>query len=620
MSVPQELLTSIPEHETILYVSKKLERKRKKRIRQIVYIIGYIAIVILFLSLLGPTTLSDILDGSFNFWNIPLFVLTFIFPIFIFPLFFPLFERMFKREEYFLITDSHLYIYHYEYDDKRLNIVKIKLESIVGVKLERVFLNQKGDFGNLTIIEKLPEEDIEKTQYVETKRENPLFKLEDISDFTIFRKIFESILYEFGAFGERSAERESSQGLGNLLEFSVSKTKLHENRKRRRKLIGYLFLSVIICWPIAIFSLYFLSIGEFNILTLFGSLLGIFIGIVAPIGIFDEQNKMKGRSSPEGSKLVIQEGSIIHIKNNTSHQLYFSEHTLITYIKILKPQNIVVKWRYNIEGILIQSSLKSRDKIIFGPINNFPEAYDLLYHRCLKWKADNGLLYKKSELYSNRVEKTEIEAFKIQKRIDYSDAQPAKIKEFTMIPKEPSEDIKENFGKYLNPDEKMLFTYEPKIRITNNIVFILIGIAIFLAISTWVVYEIQRTSDDTSFMDSAMVVGLFLMVLALFVLMEYCCISSKRNLSNSIFLFSTKKVLVKYPESYIFAPYQNIYNIAKSKSIYKRGNYDIIINLDNPIETGSSSTIYSIKIRNVPVENPLLEQLRYLKEKYSKET
>jgi O-antigen/teichoic acid export membrane protein len=115
MSVPQELLSSIPEHETILYISKKLGRKRKKRIRQIVYIIGYIAIVTFFLSLLGPTTLSDILNGELKFWDIILFILTFIFPIFIFPLFFPLFERMFKREEYFLITDNHLLLEQLRY-------------------------------------------------------------------------------------------------------------------------------------------------------------------------------------------------------------------------------------------------------------------------------------------------------------------------------------------------------------------------------------------------------------------------------------------------------------------------------------------------------------------------
>jgi hypothetical protein len=73
-------------------------------------------------------------------------------------------------------------------------------------------------------------------------------------------------------------------------------------------------------------------------------------------------------------------------------------------------------------------------------------------------------------------------------------------------------------------------------------------------------------------------------------------------------------------ETILYVPYRNIYNIAKSKSIYKRRNYDIIINLDNPIETGLSSTIYSIKIRNVPSENILLEKLRYVKETFSKET
>ncbi|TFF88111.1 MAG: hypothetical protein EU550_01905 [Promethearchaeota archaeon] len=623
MVIPEELVESVPEEEMILFVSNNLDNKRVKKIRQFIYVVVDLGFFIILLSIIIIPSFPDWIQGDFGFLD--LFLILISIGVLVF---FSFLLRMMvistKKDMYFLITDRSFYLYNYKYEGKSQFVEKFELTSIIGLEFDKYILNDKGDYGNLKIILKTPAIESDKTYFLkEEDTYTPIYQLKNIPNLSEFQKKFESILYEFGNIRENWIELEEGSNVSLPKEFQISQERLIDVKKRGKRQIYYA-IGIPLISMIAFLCILFLEASGILfslidetisfIIHLLGIILGPLIAIMGFIGPLMERREIQKRTCRLDANLIIQDNYIIHRNNNSSKKININELTNVKHAKIKNPYNKIVNWEENIDGVLIQRSYDSEEQIIFGPIDNFSQKYAILFNYCILWKANNGLLLKKGELIKKKLKREDIITQKRKRKISYSKLEPVQKQEFTFEPRDPSGLIYNKFKNYLNPDEKVLLTYKSTVTLKRNIILILISIAAFIGLLYLAFTDIWEVN---------FLLGLFGVILPIVIpifccLSQICSLSSKWLQKDSIFVFTTEKILANYSNKYAITPYQNIDNIAISRSRFHPNVQDIMINLKTSLGGNPLWNNYMILISKVPDQNALIEKIRYIKDNLDK--
>ncbi|MEJ2248571.1 MAG: hypothetical protein P8Y97_02790, partial [Candidatus Lokiarchaeota archaeon] len=469
MSIPKELLESIPEDENILYFSNKLINKRVSKLRKAAFIILTVGLFVGFYSLILSLLIPDWIEGDFGVFDIMMLTIPFV-VLMLIPFILRTMINSSRKDTYLLLTNKNIYIYVYNYEGKSQFVEQINYKSIVGLEYYKKILNDKGDFGNLKIILENKQNNSGFVRSPEDDIYTPIYDLKNISYFSEFQRLFESILYEFGGFDENWFELNEELNLTLPKEFNVSGEQLDEIERRCKKLVYYGIGIPLICFTVLLLVIFGVNSGiellldsGFSIVYFLVIVMAPIIGVGGLLGPLFERRKMKNRSSPIYSTLILQEDKIIYKKHNLNEEINLNERIIINPIKIYKPEHRGIKWGYNTDGFLIKPSYNSDQEIIFGPNENFSNNYSFLFHYFIIWKNKEGLLIKKEVLLENQLKREEIIPKESEHRIAYSQIEPIKKKEFIFKPQVPSELIFRLFKNYLNPEEKILFTYKTSI-------------------------------------------------------------------------------------------------------------------------------------------------------------
>jgi hypothetical protein len=623
MEIPKDLFNSISKDETILFISEKLINNRTRKIKRIAYISTYLAIVIGFYSWILGMTIPDWIKGEFISSDLILVFLPLIVVVF-FPFLFRMMSNIDKKDEHFLFTDKNLYIYTYAYEGKSQWIQKIKLESIIGIIYKKRRWDEKGDCGSIEIIQEKSGENNKDYEYTGDDLWTPIYKLNNIPHFKEFQTLTESILYEFGSIENKWIQLKNSSDLQIPLEYQVSKEKLTIVEKKRKRQIYIMIIIPSIC---AILTIYFIyqsfdfgrlfseADGETEsmfpiIFVALGLFLAPYIGVCGLIIPINERRKMKRRSSPIGSSLIVDKEMIVYLQGMDESQLALNESISLRYLKVHKPSNTAIKWEENVDGIQIKQAYDSEKEIIFGPIDNFSSAFCSLFYYFILRKAELGFLLTKEQLIKKKIEKSKLKTFESKKKVLYTDAEPAEKRMFSFTPSEPSEAILEEFKNYLNPGEKILLTYKPTIKLTKNLLIIVINLGLFILAIYLIFASVYQSSFNLFFIIAPIFIMIFPMM---FCVLQCFMLPSKKLQKHSIFVFTNEKLLSKYSKHYCITPYRNIYSVGQDVR-FKKKHMDIHINLNKSIDSSPFMNKFSIFITRVPKESQLLDQIRYLKD------
>lgn len=622
MSVPKELMSNISKDEMILYTSDNLINKRLRKIEKVFFVILSVAITAFFYSIVAKTLISDWLEENFGPLDILLFLLPLIGAVG-FPFLFRSMINTHKKDEYLLVTNKKLYIYRYSYERKSQTMQVVDLNSIIGFTYKRGRFNEKGNFGTLEIIwSEFNERDI--NVFGKNDSHTPTYLLKNIPNFTQFQKLLESILYSFGGIQEKWEEVKNSLEWRIPMRFHISENKLKEINKRRKKLLYYIFLIPLICGMIFIALLSFTDISMMisslteSPIVFVMYFIGLYFtptfGAGIPLTMIYERKKIKKRSESIHSKLIIQNDKIIHENNNKktifSDKIPLGKSTFLSFCKIKKPFDKSIRWGENVDGIVIRPSFDSKNQIIFGPIDNFSKIYKAIFYYFLSWKMKNGLLYQREDLLKRRILANELTQITTKQKIYYTDIEPMQKNDFTFIPSDPSGPIYNKFINYLNPEEKILFTYRPSIKLYKNLILITVSTILLIGGFYLIIYYMSSNPFYIVFLILILVAPMVICITEIFVF------PSKRLQRNSIFIFTTEKLIAQYGKHYLLTPYENIESVGKARSGAQK--HTVIMNLKVPNESNPFLNNYTIFISKVPNEEPLLEKIRFLIDNISK--
>ncbi|MFX0135006.1 MAG: hypothetical protein ACFFDN_15300 [Candidatus Hodarchaeota archaeon] len=167
-----------------------------------------------------------------------------------------------------------------------------------------------------------------------------------------------------------------------------------------------------------------------------------------------------------------------------------------------------------------------------------------------------------------------------------------------------SDVILQPFLKYLNPEEKVLFTFKPQIKL-NKTILLIIGGFFCLVILILIMSFIIRIS-----MALLMIIIIPIMLGIGFSMILICMLPGKLAMKRSLFVFTNQKILAKYDKDYLITPYINIVSIS---SMHRKTYDEIEILLKNAIESSPFMNKFGIYIPHVPKDSDLLEKIKYIR-------
>lgn len=602
---PKDLTSTLTSDEIVLFQSNGLINKRVEKIKKRGYGIfcaGIIAFFFFFvLWLWADSLIKEGITFSFS--------LALIFPILvtivIFPLLFKKMSQISKQNQYFVVTNKKIGIYTYSYEEKTEWINSIKLSNIRGLVFKKRKWDERGDYGTIEIFEEEEREE-EDTSY---------FILKNVPKFRSFQIILESILNEYGNIKERWERAKKNPNYLLPFKIEVSSKKLEEIALTQKKYTKISILFPLITFIVAVI----LSFGSiyggiwFYFVFLMTIIMGPYLAISVPLLTVRDKKKMKRRSSSKNSSLTINNDSIIFSDGNSIKNILIDKNITISYLKINKPSNTLIKWNDNIDAISIKKTYDSSVEFNFGPIEKFPEIYEYCFIYLIVKKAEKGLLKSKDELIKEKTIKTVLSTEKGEKpeRLEKDHLSKKTLTSLESIPRTDERTLP--FQNYLNPNEEILLYFKPQIKYTKKVITIFVGVIGFVLSIVFMVFSFSSPYGMIFFIIPLLIMVVFMM----------CCIVSlfifpgTKIHKNSSFLFTNQKILAKYANRFIFTRYNNIQSITKAGIKLKK--YDIHIYLKRAIEESPFLNKYAIFISTVEIDHYLYDQIKGLNDKFGQE-
>ncbi|NVM29026.1 MAG: hypothetical protein HWN65_09280 [Candidatus Helarchaeota archaeon] len=502
--------------------------------------------------------------------------------------------HFFRVEHSLCITDKKIYLYSGVHE--RFWVNSTELASIKAMDFEK----KKSRIG-------MPETG--KIEFVMQDYETRVHSIMNIPNLHDSQKIIESILYEYGNIRQRWDALQEKFKLQFPYKFNISSKKLDAIRKRRKRLNLYLmvgcFLTLLIgaaiylILPIVIeIDVVIRPIVDVMILVVVIIIVG---GII--LGTSVEKYLLRKRSSPINSTITLNSQQVT-LSNNITQTISMSPDICLNYLKIREPfKKYKFNWNTDAEGIVIKSAIDSDLEMKFGPIDNFPEIFEIFFCYFIIWKAEHGFLLSKDQITTlkeglpDQITEASTEKF----AITTSEVQDSK--EISFHPIDLSSEIYQSFRKYLDPDERILLSYKPMMNL--KLLYLKMALAlIFLILS----FAASILGDIYSNIAIVMV-GILLMITSIPMLFCFCC-SGDRLISKAFYVFTNKKIIWKYSNKYILITYDNISSIIRRD---KKKTYEIDIKFKKPLETSPFMDKYTLNIPKIPYENNLIIQLTELR-------
>ncbi|MFX1338797.1 MAG: hypothetical protein ACFFDK_09320 [Promethearchaeota archaeon] len=567
----------------------------------------YMAIACLIIVLIGQFFLFFIFGFNFDFIDI-LFLALQLSIVILIPIGFRKIGR--KSEKQLYITNKKIYV-----DQKYSNIDtidSINLKSLKAIIFKKKRMDKGEDVGT---IEFIPEYSALKLN---------LFTFSTMPGISKLQTVIESIIYDYADIEDRWDIIKNKLNIQFPYECKLSSQILDKINEKSKKRTIHIFLLI----PLIIFGIIMIPItinaanNSLFRLLYYITFLPLAFGTIYSIYYIIQKRKWKKNASSQNSILVLDTDKISLINYGSSENIQFNSSTTLDFFKIEKWGSGPLKWKENLDGIIIKSSFDSTQELRFGPIDLFPDVFEAFFCYLIKWKKDKGLLLSKEKILKQESESIKQISEETKKEYPIKEFEFKKIEELRMEPISSLDPIYTDYKLHLDSDEEIFFIYEEKARFKKMILISSAILAVSLIIYITLIITNLRYAT-------------FLFSLLYIFSMVFCTISSiclcggarsKYKMGNMKYIFTDKKILVDYPTGFCKINYNNISSIIQRPAL--RGNYVIEINLKTPIEnnpyvakSGRFAHLNEDKfhIYKIPPNNNLIEKLRVLNEKAQKE-
>ncbi|MDD1777270.1 MAG: hypothetical protein LUQ65_03805 [Candidatus Helarchaeota archaeon] len=523
------------------------------------------------------------------FWDFNEFSLFIFLPLIItIPVIFLFFRKssLFNSEEFVIFTNTGFYRYYKMGKNEWV-------ESALYKDLKALIIRKNPSKGhNKGTIDLISETE-------QTK----ITTLSDIADIQATQRLIESILYHFGGFQERGEKIKLKLNFNEPFYLNVWSEGLNKVLHRSSRFNWYILITLVLTIVIGcLFYFCFPPISFPNFIPLLCLIMTLVIGGGICIGMVWEKAQMRKRSQDPNAQLVLSAHQIRSISGEYTKTEPLSETINLRFINIEQPARRIFSWEDIIGGFAIKPSYDAKDSIYFGPIDNFPAIYELLFCHILDWKAERGLLLSKEELLRLNVSEhiSKHEGAETVAESEGSFVVAPQTLQFDPI--DSNYEKLRPFSRYMDPDEKILMYFQPIMSNRVTIVKICVAIAVFIvAIMLFILFPFGWQ----------MILGVILLIFPMMLCMlSFFSLMSNNLFKNSFYVFTNKKMIVKYPKIYTNISYQNIESIIRKDT---KKSYAIELNLKSGVNSPFLLKTM-IHIPNVPLENNLIEKINFLRD------
>ncbi|HUX98667.1 MAG TPA: hypothetical protein VMV49_03880 [Candidatus Deferrimicrobium sp.] len=542
---------------------------------------------------------------SFSF----ILVIMIFIPVLLIGFMFLVFHSVLKSQQLLLLTNKRIYLYTKRQKFENIDTLNFSdLKAIIYRK--RRFLERKDNTGTI--------------DFIGQEYKTALITINDVQEIRQCQRIIESILYEYGGFKERWDEIKEKSQYNFPYNFKISADGLNILLKRNSRLNLYLMI-IYTATLLSIILFYIFVPSIISFLTLIMVIFIFFVGVLISVPVLSEKYLLKRRPSPSNAILRLDSERISISDNPYPASIPLNPETSLNYLKLTHMMGkasykreeykyMLLDWYEDNLALQIKPSYDSNLAITFGPVNNFPDIYDLLFCYFINWKGERNHLLSKEQIF--QLEKQEIDAFSVEIKKQFATGTSA-----ILVPEEILEPIEENlyqsFYHLIEPDEKILLSYKPLMNLTGRLLFCSLSII-------GIIFGISCTYIFPMWIFSQLFIAIIILMWSIFALVfnsiEFL---GENTLKNAVFIFTNKKIVIKFPKSYTIVYYSDIATVLRKD---KKKFYNIELNLKHPIKTIPFSVRIlmtlkyniiqkpTILIPEVPQGDKLIEKINYIRE------
>ncbi len=503
----------------------------------------------------------------------------------------------FKIEHGLCITNRKIYLYSRLYQNLTVNtgdFSSIKAISFIRSKFRRA------------------DEDTGRIEFVMQDYDTKLHSITNIQNLSRCQRIIESILYEYGNIEQRWENVQKKTNFKFPYNLTISPDVLSDILKRQKRLNFYLILATVInclLFPLLYLLLGFLF-GELEAwqvqIIQYGIIFGFILSLTGSLFILLlEKYKTKKNTSPINSKLSLNASQIEYSGEAFPIIIPMNEKICLGYKKIKEPfRKYPMNWMSDIDGLNIKSAYNSNIELIFGPLSNFPDLFEVFFCYFIMWKANQGFLFTKEqiadlekipfkEITEEREEIPSSEHISVQ---NIQEKQDASTINYTAL--------FQSVQKYMDSDERIVLSHKPHVNLKQLYLKFVLSLMVFIL--GWALWILGNLTSNNLMMVGSMLMAIF----SIPVIFCTCC-TGDIFINKSFFIFTSKKIIWKYSKNYILVNYNNISSIIRREH---KKTYDIELRFKKPLESSPFINKDILSIPKVLQGNTLIDQLNYLKE------
>ncbi|MHA1265484.1 MAG: hypothetical protein ACTSRS_09640 [Candidatus Helarchaeota archaeon] len=515
---------------------------------------------------------------------------------------------VFKSEQLLLLTNKRVYLYLKRHSYETVDSANFSdLKAVIYRK--RRFLDRNENVGTI--------------DFIAQDHKTAKFSINHVSEIRDCQRIIESILYTYGGFQERWAKIKLKLDFEFPYTCYISKDGLERISRRHKRLNMYLGIiwgiTLGITWVVYLYFPY-----------LFISGLIIMLGGTFTFLILTEKYLLRKRSVRSTDTLTLEPQKVSYSTESGSLAIRLTPETCLDAQKLTQIMGALsfkteevkykqIKWYEDDLAFQIKPSYDSNLEISFGPVAAFPDIYELLFCYIINWKGEQNYLLSKEQIF--QLEKQELDSISIEIKKLFATKTPAIVapEDLAGISPEEYEYLYSYLYPFLTSDEEIKVVYSPKI---NTLIRFLISELSIIGILVGIFLIFFRPFDFLA----GFIPELLIMFSSMSLIFNIIYIFGETTLKNSVFIFTTHKLIITYPKSQTILDYDNIASIVRKD---KKKIYNIELNLRNPIKSIPLSVRWlmalkynilnkpTVLVPEVSQDNDLIEQINFLRAQIS---
>ena len=416
--------------------------------------------------------------------------------------------------------------------------------------------------------------------------------IRNVPNITKNMKVIESIFFHFGNIYEKWEKIKSDKKIKIPYEIKPS-AEVHSKINRNVKIYNVVH---IFCWIFLIMGLIVLFIP--NRIVWLISLLIIALSVSSILTDLRTNFNLRKVRVSQDNTLQLYENKAIVLHNGNSVSFNFNPDLQLDFI-ILRYR--FAKKDYSFIGtIKIKSSSHSSLKRKIGPYKDYLQNLEIIYLNYLVWKNNHKLLLTKEMLVKLSTIYLQPDNQNLKSKqekiiISWKNFQDIPL-DSILIPENKILEIRNHF----NLNERILTTYKPQFKnykIIIPLILLIIGIISFIL--GWIM-------DLTILIIPGMIL----------ILMPGLVLSSETRIKNSLFIFTTLRLIAVYKNKITYRFYNDIASII----LKEKKKHNTIIITAKPSSKEDPEDIRDITLFYLLKESQLYEKLLFLKKKAENNT